>query len=406
MESIEPLGKLERLGGAAQYDMCGSCVNPKGDTLAHRQRGEMGKWVYPAAMPDGKHILLMKVLMSNTCENNCLYCVNRSGKDRPVLSFEPEELSSLFMNMFNGNLVQGLFLSSAIYKGVNRTMDRMLRTIEILRCRHRFRGFIHLKILPGADLGHIERAVKLADRVSVNLEAPSGARLKRIAPEKDYTEELLSRIQYLSGLINKANYGRRWGPKGQTTQFVVGAAEEPDTEILAVTKNLYDRLDLSRIYFSAFQPAQDTPLDALRPTPFLREHRIYQVDFLFRRYGFAMEEIGFNGKGLLPLGKDPKMIWAENHPERFPVEVNTAPRRVLLRVPGFGLKTVKRVLEVRREHKINCISQLQMMGAVMKNAQGFILLNGVYPGKPLSSQMEIWEPEKVHFGESTIASPV
>ncbi|MBN2378867.1 putative DNA modification/repair radical SAM protein [candidate division WOR-3 bacterium] len=406
MERLEPLDKLERLGKAAQYDMCGSCLNPKGDPLAHRQKGNLGHWIYPAALPDGKHILLMKVLMSNVCENNCLYCVNRSGIDRPVFSFNPQELADLFMKMFYEQLVQGLFLSSAIYKDVRQTMDRMIRTVEILRYIYRFRGFIHLKILPGADLGHMEKAVKLADRVSVNLEAPSSSRLKRIAPEKKYSEELLSRVRFLSKLINQANHGKRWGPKGQTTQFVVGAASEPDTEILALTKNLYDRLDLSRIYFSAFQPAKDTPMDSLKPTPLVREHRLYQVDFLFRRYGFTMEEIGFDDKGLLPLRKDPKMIWAENHPEVFPLEVNTASKELLLRVPGFGPTTVKRLLEVRREHKINCISQLHMMGAVIKNSQGYILLNGSSPGRSRTSQIEIWEPEKVHFGETTTLSPV
>jgi len=406
MDRHEPLGKLQELGKAAQYDMCGSCLNPKGDKLAHRQRGDMGQWVYPAAMPDGKHILLMKVLMSNVCENNCLYCVNRSGKDRPVLSFQPRELASLFMKMFAAQLVQGLFLSSAIFKGVRQTMDRMLKTVEILRFHYRFRGFIHMKILPGADLGHMEKAVRLADRVSVNLEAPSMSRLKRIAPEKRYEDELLSRVRFLSKFINDANHGKRWGPKGQTTQFVVGAAEEADTEILATTKNLYDKLDLSRIYYSAFQPARDTPLDTLKPTPFLREHRIYQVDFLFRRYGFKMEEIGFTEKGNLPLRKDPKMIWAENHPEVFPVEVNTASKELLFRIPGFGPKTIQRLLKVRREHRIYCLSQLQLMGAHVKNSQGYILLNGSYPGKPRSSQVEIWEPEKVHFGETTALSPV
>lgn len=395
---MDSLAKLERLGTAAQYDLCGACCNPKGDPLAHRQRGYMNQWVYPAAMPDGKHILLMKVLMSNVCENNCLYCVNRAGNDRPILSFQPQELADLFMKMLYAQLVQGLFLSSGVYKNVLWSMDRMLQAVEILRYRYRFAGYVHLKVLPGASESQVERAVRLADRISVNLEAPSAARLARIAPEKGFADELLGRIKLLSRLIEKANHGKRHGPKGQTTQFVVGAAGEPDTEILSATRNLYDKLSLSRIFFSAFQPARNTPLENEKAVPLLREHRLYQTDFLFRRYGFTMGEIGFTAEGNLPLNKDPKMVWAEAHPERFPLEVNTASREELMRVPGFGPLTVKRILQTRRENKIRSIEQLKLMGAVIKNAQGYILLSGFKPGESQSSQVEIWTPEEVHFG--------
>ncbi len=395
---MDSLAKLERLGTAAQYDLCGACCNPKGDPLAHRQRGHMDQWVYPAAMPDGRHILLMKVLMSNVCENNCLYCVNRAGNDQPILSFEPQELAQLFMKMLYAQLVQGLFLSSGVYKNTAWSMDRMLKAVEILRYRYRFFGYIHLKILPGASESQVERAVKLADRISVNLEAPSASRLSRIAPDKGFDSELLSRVKLLARLIERANHGKRYGPKGQTTQFVVGAASEPDTEILSATQTLYDKLSLSRIFFSAFQPAHNTPLENQKATPLLREHRLYQTDFLFRRYGFKMQEIGFNSDGNLPLNKDPKMIWAEAHPERFPVEVNTAPKEELLRVPGFGPVAVKRILDIRRENRIRYLSQLRQMGAVLKAAQGFILLNGFKPGGLISSQVELWEPETVHFG--------
>ena len=400
--------KLEALGAAAQYDLCGACCNPKNDPKGHRQRGHMGRWIYPAALPDGRSILLMKVLMSNVCENNCLYCVNRRGNDQPVLSFTPEELASLFMKMFYANLVQGLFLSSAIFKSAVRTMDRMIKTVEILRYRYRFQGYIHLKVLPGAGISQLERATRLADRVSINLEAPSASRLSKIAPQKKFSEELLSRIHLLSRLIKQANHGRRYGPKGQTTQFVVGAAGESDTEILGVSKNLYDKLDLSRIYFSAFQPAKGTSLEGLKPTPLLREHRLYQADFLFRRYGFSMEEIGFTEEGNLPLGKDPKTIWAEGHPEFFPVEVNTAPRELLMRVPGFGPITVKRILHIRTEHRIRSLDQLKRMGAVTRNALGYVLLDGHLPGKPSSSQLDIWQPEPVSFRNTPVtpATPV
>jgi len=381
-------------------------MNPKGDPLAHRQKGHMGQWVYPAALPDGRHILLLKVLMSNVCENNCFYCVNRSANDYPILSYEPGELADLFIKLLMAKLVQGLFLSSGVYKNSVWSMDRMIKTVEILRYRYRFRGFVHLKVLPGAEPGQLERAVQIADRVSVNLEAPSASRLSRIAPQKGFDTELLDRVRLLSQLIKKANRGKRYGPKGQSTQFIVGAAQESDSEILVTTKDLYDKLDLSRIYFSAFQPARGPPLEGTGPTPLVREHRLYQTDFLFRRYGFRMEEIGFTSAGNLPLGKDPKMIWAQGHPEFFPVEVNTASREELLRVPGFGPTTVKRILQVRREHKINSLDKIKMMGAVIKNAQGYFLLNGFLPARPQSSQLDIWEPEPVHFGETTASSPI
>jgi len=403
---MDTLEKLEALGAAAQYDLCGACCNPKGDPKAHRQRGHLGRWVYPAALPDGRSILLMKVLMANVCERNCLYCVNRAGNDQPVLSFEPDELAGLFMKMFRANLVQGLFLSSAILKSARRSMDRMLKTVEILRYRYRFPGYIHLKALPGASPAQLERAVKLAHRVSVNLEAPSASRLSRIAPAKNFSRELLERIRLLQRLIKRVNQNRRFLPRGQTTQFVVGAAGESDIEILGATKTLYDRFDLSRVYFSAFQPAPGTPLEGRAPTPLLREHRLYQADFLFRRYGFGTDEIGFTPSGDLPLNKDPKRVWAEGHPEFFPVEVNTAPKEKLLRVPGFGPLTVRRIIRIRREHRIRSLDQLKRMGAVVKNAQGYILLDGYLPAKPQSSQLEIWKPQKVSFGLTTQALSV
>ncbi len=394
--------KLEQLGAAAQYDLCGACINPKGDAKGHRQRGNMGKWIYPAVMPDGKHILLLKVLMSNLCENNCFYCVNRADNDKPQIAFAPLELAKLFMEMLNKRLVQGLFLSSGIYKNSQWSMDRMLKTVEILRFRYKFKGFIHLKILPGSSAGQIERAVRLASRVSVNLEAPSASRLRKIAPEKNFQNELLDRMRLLSNLIDKYNHGKRYGPKGQSTQFIVGAAKEADSEILLASDNLYNKLNLSRIYYSAFQPAKNTPLETLSATPFIREHRLYQADFLFRRYGFNINEIGFDSNGNLPLSKDPKMIWAENHPEYYPVEVNTASKETLLRVPGFGEKTVRRILKTRRENKIKYMSQLKLMGALVKNAQGYILLNGKNPGKSSSSQRSIWETDAVTFGSGAV----
>lgn len=390
--------KLETLGAAAQFDLCGACLNPKNDPKAHRQKGHMDRWVYPAAMPDGKTILLFKVLMANRCENNCLYCVARKGNDQPIISFEPEELARIFMEMLVKQLVQGLFLSSAILKGAQRMMDKMLATVELLRFRFRFPGYIHLKVLPGSRIDQIERAVQLATRVSVNLEAPTPERLSRIAPDKKYAQDLFKQIVVMHRLIDRFNMNKKGiPPRGQTTQFVVGAAGESDAEILSITKELYDELDLSRVFYSAFQPAQGTPLDGQRATPLLREHRLYQTDFLFRRYGFKLDEIGLTKDGNLPLAKDPKTIWADAHPEFFPLEINTAAPEALLRIPGLGPKTIRKLVRIRKTHKLRTIEELSTLGMRTKIASGYFLLNGRMVGT-LDKQREIWLPKEVSFG--------
>ncbi|NLI99161.1 putative DNA modification/repair radical SAM protein [bacterium] len=395
--------KLETLGTAAQFDLCGACLNPKNDPKAHRQKGHMDRWVYPAAMPDGKTILLFKVLMANRCENNCLYCVARKGNDQPVLSFEPEELARLFIEMLVKRLVEGLFLSSAILGNAQRMMDKMLATVELLRFRYRFPGYVHLKVLPGSRMDQIERAVQLATRVSVNLEAPSPERLSLIAPDKRYAEDLFKQILVMHKLITKFNEGIKGiPPRGQTTQFIVGAAGESDAEILGITNTLYGKLNLSRVFFSAFQPAEGTPFDSRKPTPLLREHRLYQTDFLFRRYGFKPEEVGLTQEGNLPLSKDPKTIWADAHPEFFPLEINTAPEHALLRVPGLGPKTIRKVLKIRRYHKFRSIEELANLGMRTRISSGYLLLNGRLASSRYT-QKEIWQPEKIVFGKITEA---
>jgi predicted DNA-binding helix-hairpin-helix protein len=288
--------KVEVLGRAAQYDVCGEACG----TDAARVRGNLDRWIYPAVMPDGKRVALLKVLMTNVCERNCAYCANRIGRDAPRTTFSPDELARLFDQMRQRKLVQGLFLSSGIAGGSTRTMDRMLATVELVRQRYAFDGYVHLKLLPGSTRAQVERAGQLAQRVSVNLEAPNMARLSRIAPNKG-REELLEPMRWASEFIRKG--GGRWAPSGQTTQFVVGAADESDHEILSTTSYLYQKLDLHRAYYSAFQPVRDTPLEGKPHTPTWREHRLYQCDFLFRLYGFDLEELVFAPDGNLPRSR-------------------------------------------------------------------------------------------------------
>jgi predicted DNA-binding helix-hairpin-helix protein len=288
--------------------------------------------------------------------------------------------------MRRADLVEGVFLSSGMCGSVDRTMDKMIDCVELIRARYSFSGYIHLKLLPGASEAHIERALQLAHRVSVNLEAPSAERLALIAPRKDFFEELARPMRVAKRLIDAS--GGRLAPAGQTTQFVVGAAGEPDREILSATAKLYRELELRRAYYSAFQPVAGTPLEDREPTPAWREHRLYQADWLLRIYGFDFDDLVFDLDGNLPRLDDPKMLYAQAHPELFPVEVNHAPRQALLRVPGLGPRSVERILRWRRDGTMRGLEDLNKAGAVANRAAPYVLLDGKRP--PL--QLSLWDP--------------
>jgi putative DNA modification/repair radical SAM protein len=365
---MDVVQKLETLGESAQYDLCNACG------AATRTCDDLGRWIYPAALPDGKRVRVLKVLMTNVCEKNCYYCGVRASRDVRRTSFTPEELARAFDRMHRADLVDGVFLSSGMCGSADRTMDRMIACVELIRTRYSFSGYIHLKLLPGVSEAHIERALQLAHRVSVNLEAPNAARLAAIAPRKDFFEELARPMRVAKRLIDAS--GGRLAPAGQTTQFVVGAAGEPDQEILSTTARLYGELDLKRAYYSAFQPVPGTPLDGREPTPAWREHRLYQADWLLRFYGFGFDELIFEPDGNLPRKADPKMMYAEAHPELFPVEVNRAPREELLRVPGLGPRSVGRILRWRQQGVLRELVDLSKAGVVVNRAAPFILLDG------------------------------
>jgi predicted DNA-binding helix-hairpin-helix protein len=375
---LDIVQKIETLGQSAQYDLCNACGS------ASRKRDDLGRWIYPAALPDGGLVRVLKILMTNVCAKNCYYCGIRAGWDVPRTSFGPEELAQAFDRMYRADLVDGLFLSSGVGAGASQAMDRMIACVELLRTRYSFSGYVHLKMLPGVSEAHIERAVQLAHRVSVNLEAPNADRLGIIAPHKDFFDELSRPMRVAKRLID-ASEGRV-APAGQTTQFVVGAAGEPDREILSTAAQLYSKLGLKRAYYSAFQPVRGTPLEGVPPVPAWREHRLYQADWLLRFYGFTFDDLVFDSAGHLPRKADPKMMYARVHPELFPVEVNWATREELLRVPGLGPRSVARLMRWRQEGTLRELADLQKAGAMPERAAAYVSLAGKRP----PHQLPLW----------------
>jgi predicted DNA-binding helix-hairpin-helix protein len=284
------------------------------------------------------------------------------------------------LQLHQNDLVQGIFISSGLVNGGPNTQDRILATAEILRNRYHFRGYIHLKIMPGAERDQVAAGMQLADRVSVNLEAPNDTRLARLAPHKIFAEELLQRLQWVDEIR------QAWGGRGpsMSTQFVVGAAGESDVELLHTTHYLHKHLRLARAYFSGFNPITDTPLETLAPASVKREHRLYQASFLLRDYGFDLEELPFAQDGHLPLQEDPKLLWARRHLSDTPVEINQAERETLLRVPGIGVKSADRIIAARRQGMLRDLSQLRKLRVSVKRVAPFILLAGRRPAHQLS----------------------
>jgi len=376
---MDALEKLRLLGPATCYEPAEE-VGAGGSSRPPRVPPDLSGCIHRAVMPGGRRIALLKTLLTSACERDCAYCAFRAGRDFRRATFTPDELARLFLQLYRRGIAEGIFLSSALAGGGPRTQDRLIATAEILRRRYGFGGYIHLKIMPGAEREQVAAAMALADRVSVNLEAPNDRRLARLAPHKAFTEELLQRLRWIEE-IRRELPGR--GPSS-TTQFVVGAAGESDLELLATTAFLHRRLGLARAYFSGFRPVPDTPLEGHPPASPLREHRLYQASFLLRDYGFGVEDLPFDSQGNLPLRVDPKLAWARRHLAHAPVEVNTAGRRDLLRVPGIGPKGVRRLLAARRQGRLRDLGDLRKLGIAADRAAPFILLDGRRPARQLS----------------------
>jgi putative DNA modification/repair radical SAM protein len=364
-----PMDKLNTLAAAARFDVCGcgGTSSVAGDPL---------RFIHQAALPGGGSIPLLKVLLTNACINDCVYCVNQIGRDIPRCSFQSDELAKLFIALHTKRLVQGLFLSSGIGEDASRTMGSMIKVVEILRQRYRFKGYIHLKILPGASHDCIEAGCQLASRVSVNVEVPTAHHLAKLTRKKDLHHGILERMRWVKRLISKNEI---LVPSGQTTQFVVGATGETDLDILHATGILYREIGLRRIYFSAFRPISGSILENIGPTPPMREHRLYQADWLLRVYGFSADELrlALDKNGSLSLSKDPKLTIAQKQPWLFPVDVNRASYGELIRLPGIGPASAKRIIETRREHSISSLQQLKKMRVITGKALPFIWFKGM-----------------------------
>ena len=335
-------------------------------------------FVHPAQLPNGKQILLLKTLLSSACERDCFYCPFRAGRDFRRATFKPEEFANLFAKLNQSRAAEGLFISSGLAGGGSRTQDKLLDTADILRNKLGFRGYIHLKIMPGAEKDQVYRAMQLADRVSVNLEAPNTDRLARLAPHKQFLDELLQPLKWVEEIRRSVPAYKGWNGRwpSSVTQFVAGGADESDLELLTTTEWLHKNVRLSRAYFSAFSPIPDTPLENKAAVNPLREHRLYQASFLLRDYGFDLEELPFVDGGNLPLASDPKLAWARQNLSERPVEINRAEKRELMRVPGIGPKGAEAILKARREGCLRELSHLRKLGIAVQRAAPFVLVNG------------------------------
>ncbi len=335
-------------------------------------------FVYPAQLPNGKTIKLLKTLLTSACERDCYYCPFRAGRDFRRATLSPDEYARVFMELNRRGIAEGTFLSSGIAGGGLRTQDKLLNTADILRTKYGFRGYLHLKIMPGAEKAQVERAMQLADRVSINLEAPNTERLARLAPHKQFLDELLKPLKWVEQIRNNQPPQRGWNGRwpSSVTQFVVGGADETDLELLTTTAWLNRNVHLRRAYYSAFNPITDTPLENKAPTSPMREHRLYQASFLLRDYGYDLEELPFALDGFLPLYVDPKKAWAQLHLNEKPIEINRADRHELMRIPGIGIKKAQAILAARRQNTLKDLSSLYKLGIPVERAAPYILLNG------------------------------
>jgi predicted DNA-binding helix-hairpin-helix protein len=342
--------------------------------------------IFQPAVPKGPQISLMKSLLTSACERNCFYCPFRSGRDFRRATLKPDEMAHAFMAYQKSGIAEGLFLSSGIAGGGLATQDKLIATAELLRNKHNFKGYLHLKIMPGVERAQVERAMQLADRVSINLEAPNTQRLQALAPRKEFIQELLQPLQWVEeirqSLAGNNGWQGRW--PSSATQFVVGGAGESDTELLRLTEYLHNTLRLKRVYFSAFRPIQGTPLENQPAESPQRQLRLYQAAFLIRDYGYKLNELPIDSTGRLPKDVDPKYAWAELHLRESPLEINRANYQELIRIPGIGPVTARSIIKLRRTNRFLQIEDLHKAGVNPDRASPFILLNGKYPTVQLS----------------------
>ncbi|NER65173.1 putative DNA modification/repair radical SAM protein [Pseudomonas sp. MAFF212427] len=379
---MQLIAKLGILADAAKYDAsCASSGAPKRSSRGREGLGATdGVGICHSYTPDGRCVSLLKVLLTNFCLYDCQYCVNRRSSNVPRARFTPEEVVRLTLDFYRRNCISGLFLSSGIIRSADYTMEQLIRVAQLLREEHQFRGYIHLKTIPDADPLLIEEAGRLADRLSVNIELPTEAGLKRLAPEKQ-----VSTIRQAMGTIHRGQQAvagelkaPRFTPAGQSTQMIVGADATDDSTILLNAESLYQGYGLRRVYYSAFSPIPDSPSSVpLAAPPLLREHRLYQADFLMRGYGYTAGEL-LTTSSNLALDIDPKLAWALANREVFPLDVNRAEPALLARIPGIGLRSVQRLVALRRERRIRYDDLIQLR-CVLDKARPFIVTSDYRP---------------------------
>ncbi len=363
--------KLKVLGESAKYDRCNYANFNIDNFLSGKIPG-----IYNASTRDGCTVPLFKVLMTNKCSNDCRYCVNHNKHKFNRVEFSPEELTSIFLDYYNNRYVEGLFLSSGIHHDAETSMENMVEVARKLRMEHEYKGYIHLKILPGSSYDLIKRSMALADRVSINMEAATPEGFDELTTTKNYETDIIRRMKWIKRLGKR---DKNLAPSGQTTQFIVGASNETDKEIMDRVKWLYDKLQIKRSYFSKFTPIKDTPLENHdEPNP-KRSSRLYQADYLINSYRFNLDELVFDDNGNMQLDEDPKYYAALSNMDRFPVEVNAASYRELLRVPGIGKISANRIVSLRkRGRSFNKMEELKDIGVVVARAEPFIKLNKTY----------------------------
>jgi len=378
--------KLAILADAAKYDVsCSSSgSNRKG------VKGDLGNTsafgICHSFTEDGRCISLLKILLTNHCIYDCVYCVSRRSNDIKRAAFTVEEIVDLTINFYRRNYIEGLFLSSGVFKDPNTTMERLVRVAKKLRLEERFNGYIHLKTIPGASDELIREAGLYADRLSINLEIPTKEGLKLLAPEKDH-KQMLSNVEFVKNELaistiekQKYKHAPKFAPAGQTTQMIIGATNETDQKIIHVADYMYQKLSLKRVYYSGYVPVlQDSRLPSLQSqVPVVRENRLYQADWLMRYYGFAPNEIVDDRQPFLDLEIDPKLAWALRNSHLFPIDINQAPREMLLRIPGVGVRSVQKILMARKFQTLSYYD-LKKMGVTLSRAKYFITCNGATP---------------------------
>ncbi len=375
----DTMQKLTQIGDATLFEPAGDAPRTE---QARYQSHSLAECISNVSTPTGKKPIL-KTMVTTACERNCFYCPFRAGRGKTRrVSIRPDELAGAFDQLQHARLVEGLFLSSGIIKGGVTAQDKIIDTVEIIRRKYRYPGYIHLKIMPGAEYDQVKRAVELADRVSINLEGATANRLSALAPKKEFDSELLQRLRWAHEIRQILPPGKR---TSIVTQFVVGAVGDTDLELLALSDKLYRQLRLSRVYYSAFSPVIQTPFENLPAVVPLREHRLYQASFLLRDYGWDVEELSFTQTGNLNLDVDPKRAWADVHLRAAPIEIMTATREQLLRIPGIGPIGADAILKARRRGRLSDLSHLRKIGIrAPDQAAPYLLLDGKQPPQQLA----------------------